>query len=100
MVEARGRGGLRTNRFVRLQKLFENGRPLLEINEIGHSTKILSDRHHHEETARRLMQSGTAPVEDGWGGWLGRYQSALRKAALELEAVRKPSRERDHSRGR
>ena len=100
MAEARGRGGLRTNRFVRLRKLFENGRPLLEIDELGHSKKILSDRHHHEETARRLMQSGTTPVEDGWGGWLGRYQSALRKAAIELEDVRKPSRDRDHSRGR
>ena len=100
MAEARGRGGLRTNRFVRLRKLFQNGRPLLEIDELGHSKKILSDRHHHEETARRLMQSGTTPVEEGWGGWLGRYQSALRKAAIELEDVRKPSHERDHSRGR
>jgi hypothetical protein len=100
MAEARGRGGLQTNRFVRLRKRFENGRPLLEIDELGHSKKILSDRHHHEETVRRLMQSGTALVEDGWGGWLGRYQSALRKAAIELEDVRNPSRERDHSRGR
>src|SRR5207302_2261789 len=33
MAEARSRGGLRTNRFVRLRKLFENGRPLLEIDE-------------------------------------------------------------------
>ena len=100
MAEARGRGGLRANRFVRLRKLFENGRPRLEIDEIGHSEKILSNRHYQEETARRLMQSGTAPVEDGWRGWLGRYQSALRKTAVELGDVRKPSRERDHSRGR
>ena len=44
MAEARGRGGLRTNRFVRLRKRLENGRPLLEINELGHSGKILNDR--------------------------------------------------------
>jgi Protein of unknown function (DUF3363) len=100
MAEARGRGGLRANRFVRLRKLFENRRPVLEIDELGRSEKILSNRHHHEETARRLLQSGMASVEDGWGGWLGRYQSALRKAAIELEDVRQPSRERDHSRGR
>jgi type IV secretory pathway VirD2 relaxase len=100
MAEARGRGGLRTNRFVRLRKLFENGQPMLEIDELGHSKKILSNRHHHEETARKLMQSGTAPVEDGWGGWLGRYQRALCQAAIELEDVRKPTRERDHSRER
>jgi hypothetical protein len=89
MAEARGRGGLRVNRFVRLRKLFENGRPRLEIDELGHSEKILSDRHYQEETARRLMQSGTAPVEDGWGGWLGRYQSALRKTAVELGDVQR-----------
>jgi hypothetical protein len=100
MAEARGRGGLRTNRFVRLRKLFENGRPMLEIDELGHSKKILSNRLHHEETARKLMQSGTAPVEDGWGGWLGRYQRALCQAAIEPEDVRKPTRERDHSRER
>jgi hypothetical protein len=100
MAEARGRGGLRTNQFVRLRKVFVNGRPLLEIDELGHSEKILSNRHYQEETARRLMQSGTAPVEDGWSGWLGRYQSTLRKTAVELVAERKPSRERDHSRAR
>jgi hypothetical protein len=32
MSEARGLGGLRANRFVRLRKLFESGRPLLEID--------------------------------------------------------------------
>src|SRR5437667_4657455 len=37
MAEARGRGGLRVNGFVRLRKLFQNGRPLLEIDELGHS---------------------------------------------------------------
>jgi hypothetical protein len=71
MAEARGRGGLRANRFVRLRKLFENGRPRLEIDELGHSEKILSNRPHQEETARRLMQSGMAPVEmGGAAGWV------------------------------
>ncbi len=35
MAEARGRGGLHANRFVRLRKLFENGRPVLEIDELA-----------------------------------------------------------------
>jgi hypothetical protein len=100
MAEARGRGGLRANRFVRLRKIFENGRPRLEIDELGHSETILSNRRHQEETARRLMESGMAPVEDGWGGWLGRYQSALRKAALEFKEVRQPNQEGHHLRGR
>ncbi len=102
MAEARGRGRLRTNRFVRLRKQFENGRPVLEIDELGNAEKVLSDRRHLEETTRRLMQSGTVPVKTGWGGWLGRYQRALRNAAAEVgqqgnlsEQTRDPHRERD-----
>ena len=46
------------------------------------------------------------PTEDGWGGWLGRYQSALRKTTREIEEkngrdwTRKQERRRDRSRGR
>jgi hypothetical protein len=104
MAEARGRGGLRANRFVRLRKLFENGWPRLEIEELGHSEKILSDRRHQEELAARFLQRGTSPAGCGWGGWLGRYQAALHKAAAErarqidpLEQTLKPHRERDRS---
>jgi len=94
MSEARGRGGLRANRFVRLRKLFENGQPLLEI-ELGHCEKVLNDERHLEETGRFRIQSGMAAVEDGWGGWLGRYQVALRRAAAN------PMHERDlHGRAR
>ena len=35
MEAARNRGGLRTNSFVRLRKLFTDGRPALQIHEIG-----------------------------------------------------------------
>ena len=84
MAEARGRGGLRVNRFVRLSKRFRNGRPLLEIDELGHSERILSDRRHHEEAVGQLLQRGISPVEYGWGGWLGRYEAALRKVATDL----------------
>jgi len=102
MAEARGRGRLRANRFVRLRKQFENGRPVLEIDELGNAEKVLGDRRHLEETTRRLTQSGTVPVKPGWGGWLGRYQRALRNAAAEVgrqgnlsEQTRDPHRERD-----
>jgi hypothetical protein len=98
MAEARGREGLRVNRFVRLRK-FENGRPLLEIDELGHSERILSDRLHREETVRRLMESGKAPVEEGWGGWLGRYQAALRRTTPSVEERRR-SKLAEHQRDR
>lgn len=35
--------------------------------------------------AGELIRRGVLPTEDGWGGWLGRYQTALRRAAIELE---------------
>ena len=32
-----------------------------------------------------MVKQGILPLEDGWGGWLGRYQKALRQAAMQLE---------------
>ncbi|MGI9070547.1 MAG: hypothetical protein ACR2JB_04270 [Bryobacteraceae bacterium] len=29
------------------------------------------------EAARAIRAEGTDPSSEGWGGWLGRYQSAL-----------------------
>ena len=80
MVEARGRGGLRPNGVVRLRKSFENGRPVLEMEELSQSEK--------------LRVTEIALREDGRGGRLAHDQSAARKAAVELEEVRKRNRER------
>jgi hypothetical protein len=38
-------------------------------------------------------QTRIIPDEDGWGGWLGRYQAALRQIALK-ELDRVPRREK------
>jgi hypothetical protein len=103
MAEARGRGGLRANRSVRLHKLFEDGRPLLEIDERGHSEKVLNDERHLEETRRLRIQGGMIPIEDAWGGWLGRYQAALRSAAsapMHQRDFHGRAREPDRGRGR
>jgi hypothetical protein len=46
------------------------------------------------------------PTEDGWGGWLGKYQAGLCKTAREIEErkernmARALSRQRDRSVGR
>ena len=107
MAAGRARGGLRANSFIRLRKLFVNGRPLLEVEELGHSERIATDRGHLEETAMRLIHRGMAPVNTGWQGWLGRYQTALRGVTGEVlyrrglrEPVRRPQREPTLSRGR
>jgi hypothetical protein len=81
MEDARSRGRLRADSFVHLQKQFENGRPVLEITDLGAADRILRDRHHLEERAQALLRRGITPRNEGWGGWLGRYHTALAQAA-------------------
>jgi hypothetical protein len=82
LEEARSRGQLRPNSFIRLRKQFENGRPVLEVDHLGDAEEILRNRRHLEATVRPLVKRGIIPAEDGWGGWLGRYQTALSQAAV------------------
>ena len=82
--EARSKGKLRANSFVRLQKQFENGRPVLEVEDSGDAERVLKNKHQLRETAKTFLARGIVPFDDGWGGWLGRYQSAVKKAATEV----------------
>src|SRR5215469_13962549 len=34
---------------------------------------------------RGMMKRGVIPQDEGWNGWLGKYQKALRETALALE---------------
>lgn len=77
MEEARSLGGLKTNSFVRLRKLSADGRLRIEIEDLGHAEAVLSNRLLLREKADGLRQQGVRPTEEGWGGWLGRYQKAL-----------------------
>jgi len=98
---ARSQGGLRTNSFVRLRKLFAEGHPSLKIDKLGDSESILRNKGYLRETAQRLIRRGIVPQEDGWNGWLGRYQKALREAAMEGQHhtnEAKRDRSRDHGR--
>ena len=101
---ARSIGKLRINSFIRLRRMFsENGHPSLEIEDLGDSERLLRNQHYFRDTARRQIRRGAIPIQDGWSGWLGRYQSQLVNASDELQHSR--SREvgferKDHSRGR
>jgi hypothetical protein len=83
MEQARNQGKLRTNSFVRLQKLFENSRPLIEVTNEGDSEKLLKNRHHFLERAWSLRGREDQMAGTDFGGWLGRYQSALASAIHE-----------------
>jgi hypothetical protein len=99
MEAARNRGSLRTNSFIRLRESNTEVRPALEIDDMGDSGAILSNKRYLRETAQRLARRGIVPHEDGWNGWLGRYQKALSDAPTTPESQRHPKkRERDKKR--
>jgi type IV secretory pathway VirD2 relaxase len=105
MEEARSRGSLRTNSFIRLRKVFSEGHPLLEIDDFGDSESILRNERHLRETAQLQIRRGIVPQDDGWNGWLGRYQRALEDARMTLERQRltrkgERTKKSDRDRGR
>jgi type IV secretory pathway VirD2 relaxase len=104
--EARSRGDLRTNSFVRLRKLSLDGALTLDVSDLGDAEQLLTNPRHLGEEARELLKRGIMPTEDGWGGWLGKYQAGLCKTAREIEErkgrnlARARRRQRDRSVGR
>ena len=95
LEEARSRGQLRPNSFVRLRKQFENGRGILAVDDLGDAEKILRNRRYLDATVRPLVKQGILPAEAGWSGWLGRYQAALASAAASIprDALKQRHRE-------
>jgi type IV secretory pathway VirD2 relaxase len=89
MEDARSIGGLKANSFVRLRKLSRDARLRIEIEDLGDAEAILSNRPLFREKAETLRQQGVTPTEDGWGGWLGRYQKALCEVELDRSFISK-----------
>jgi hypothetical protein len=65
---------------------------------LGDSESILRNKRYLRETVQRLIRRGIIPQEDGWNGWLGRYQKALCETATTLDRHRPTERQRDRSR--
>ena len=84
MEGIRGRGGMKTNSFLRLRSVSENGRVRVEVEDLGHAEAMLTNRTMLREKIHDLRETGLGPADEGWGGWLGRYQRAL----CEIEAER------------
>jgi hypothetical protein len=97
--EARSRGLLRPNSFVKLQRLKGAGKPLVDVVDLG-DAELLLKRLHISDTARQLLKRGVMPTQDGWGGWLGRYQKAIRVTAERLQVQQRQDMERQSERGR
>jgi hypothetical protein len=70
MEEARVRGELRTNAFVRLRRVLVDAEPAIEVEDLGNSESLLKNRDHFNAKAQELLRQGVAPVEQGWvDGW-------------------------------
>lgn len=93
--DARHQSKLRVNSFVRLRRLFVDGRPLLEINDFGDAEALLRNHAHFASEARRLAVVGVEPRESGWGGWLGRYHRQLQDSADDLRRLKAPEIPKD-----
>jgi len=103
IAAARNRGELRTNSFVQLRKSSAEGRPALGIDDMGDSEAMLRNNRKLRELGQRLIRRGIMPEDDGWSGWLGRYQKALRDAVTILETpsvTKRPERDKNRDRGR
>ena len=98
MEEARSRGRLRANNFVRLRKHFVNGQPMLEVDDLGDANAVLKNKAFLADASQRLIKRGIIPTEEGWGGWLGAYQRAVCQAALAREAQRLKGKQRPNER--
>ncbi len=95
MEDLRAQGGLKANSLIRLRRFG----PGMQIENLGDSEKALSNRQLLRETLEELRKRGLEPTEDGWGGWLGRYQRALCETAQGRPA-KDTSRRREQEVGR
>src|SRR5262249_42933928 len=68
--EARARGLMKTNAFVRLRKENNDSAAHVAIDNFGDSEALLRDHRHFRQIARRTSLS-SGPAENNWGGWLG-----------------------------
>jgi hypothetical protein len=94
---------LRTNSFARFRRIFVDEEAIVQAEDLGDSDAILDNRRFLGTKAEISVKKGILPSDDGWGGWLGRYQSALRKAAMELQCADRAGgnqRGRDRTTGR
>jgi hypothetical protein len=75
---------------------------VIEIEDLGDSEALLRNKRYFRDKAQRLIRQGLVPQDDGWNGWLGRYQKALGEtvATLEVQDKKKMERNRSLDRGR
>jgi type IV secretory pathway VirD2 relaxase len=87
LEESRSRGQLSANSFVRLQKQFQNGRPLLLAENLGDAEKLLKHSKYFREAARKGNNGADPTSGQIWGGWLGRYRKRVTTTSQEIAEI-------------
>ena len=73
---------------MRLHTVVATGRSRVDIEELGTAESILENRGYLQQAPHQLLRKGAIPADDQWGGWLGRYQRAVSRAANDLQLER------------
>ncbi len=93
MEQARSRGQLDANSFIQLRKRFENGRPMLQLSNLGDADELVDKGHFRRQQWFRSARPSSTTA-DAWGGWLGRYlaQQASARHTEDLKRTGSPQR--------
>lgn len=93
LEDARSKGAMRPNSYVRLRGTFsKDGRPVLEVNDSGDANRLLRNKSHFREAAQKTLWNGCNLSDSEWGGWLGKYHATLGKTIAGLRDA--PPRDR------
>lgn len=85
--EARHKG-LKIGDFVELSIHESKGRDRFAVRSLGDAESLAADRVFMREEAKRYVeQRQTLPPPSVFGGWIGKYQSALHEAGRALDRV-------------
>ena len=92
--EARKKGKLAVDSFIRIEKRFEHKKPTLCVDDLGDANALLQNSSHFHKEAEFLLCRGIRDVHSEWRGWLGQYQTRLQSELRNLD------RDKWQSRGR
>jgi hypothetical protein len=79
---ARQQGQLRPNAFIEVQRGPE-GKTTLQ--DMGDAEALLNNTPYLKSVAQKSLQRGPMPDGPLWGGWLGRWQTAISRQVMEMK---------------
>jgi hypothetical protein len=84
LQEARSRGQLTVNCFIKLRKRFQNGRPVFDLTSFGDSEELLKNKSYFRRIIQLEPDERKGRIDSSWGGWLGRYRDTWAAGHAEM----------------